>query len=60
MALSIPILSVPIPAGHLSVLLETVIILPLSIFHFKNAFFDSYCDIFIKNILTCNTYALKR
>ena len=42
MALSIPILSMPIPAGHLSVLLETVIILPLSIFHFKNAFFDSY------------------
>ena len=27
------ILSVPIPAGHLSVHLETVIILPLSLFH---------------------------
>ena len=54
MALSIPILSMPIPAGHLSVLLETVIILPLKMP------FLIVIDIFIKNILTCNTYALKR
>ena len=31
--------SVPIPAGHLSILLETVIILPLSIFQFKVCLF---------------------
>ena len=58
MAQSIP--SVPIRAGHLSVLLETVIILPLSLFHFKERLFLIIIDIFIKNIFTCNAYALKR
>ena len=58
MAQSIP--RVPIPAGYLSVLLETVIILPLSIFHFKVCLFSIVIDIFIKNIFTCHTYALKR
>ena len=40
MAQSIP--SVPIPTGHLSVPLETVIILPCQYFTLKYAFFDSY------------------